>query len=320
MKTTTLKRTTLRLPTELHRQLRVTAAEQRTTSEAILVEAVRRELERRNATPRRLIEIPSAMNSLLAELLIQSMPTFALIKDRRARIVWVNAFFEKALQSPLSQVVGVTITEAGLIEGIQKETIDENVRQALKDKRPMMSVEGMVLKGLGSVTARTQRFVFGDGFLGDISFVENDIKTRHFDTDRDVVSRMQRTLLDRNVSGLLVPFLEAAPLSIAVKKPVGGDSMILWANSEYLRLTRAKKIEHVIGRTTREVFRLPPAHAILSNEADVAESGRALMAKEALPSRQPRWSLRFPIFDAHGSVALLGVVSPDFQPNTATRF
>jgi hypothetical protein len=46
-------------------------------------------------------------------------------------------------------------------------------------------------------------------------------------------------------------------------------------------------------------------------------STSAYMGKEELKKGMPRWSLRFPIFDAQGNVALIGVVSPDYQQNAA---
>ncbi len=215
LKDATHKRTTLRLPSELHRQLKLAAAEHHMTCEDILVIAVRRELDRLLGPTRRTIEMPHEMNAALAELFLQSMPTFALIKDRRAKIVWVNWHFEKALDVPLRRIIGSTITEAGLIEGLQKETIDENIRQALRSRRPTMSIEGMVLKGT-AVISRAQRFVFAGGYLGDVSFVEHEIKDRSFPVEKDVLDRMQRTIPEPGIEPLFMQFLETAPISMAI--------------------------------------------------------------------------------------------------------
>lgn len=307
-----LTRTTLRLPSELHRRLKMTAAAFGTTSEAILLEAVRRELERRGAAQLRAITIPTAMNAVLAEIFIQSMPTFALIKDRRASIVWVNFFAERALEMSLSEIVGSTITDLGFTDGIQKETILANIQAVLRERGALMSKEGMNLKGLGKVTVRAQRYLFDDRLLGDISFVENDIKDESYPTVMDVLRRMQNTTLEPAVERLLVPFLEAAPVSVAIKRPLGEDSQIIWGNKVYLELIE-KDASDTFGHMTTEVLRLPPDHPILLREAEVVQTGRARMSKEKFHNHEPRWSLRFPIYDADGTIGLIGVVSPDFR-------
>src|SRR6266480_1940430 len=150
--------------------------------------------------------MPTSMNPLLAEIFVQSMPTFALLKDHRARIVWVNSFFERALDVPLTQIVGSTITDLDLTDGIQKETIQENIHHVLRERSALMSKEGMNLKGLGKVTVRAQRFVFNDSMLGDISFVETDIKDDSYPAATDVLRHMQHTALEPSIEPLLLPF------------------------------------------------------------------------------------------------------------------
>jgi len=311
-----LTRTTLRLPSDLHRRLKMTAAAFGTTSEAILVEAVRRELERCGSAHLRAVTIPSSMNAVLAELFLQSMPTFALIKDQRARIVWGNAFVERALEVSLRDIVGSTITDLGFTDGIQKETILENIQTVLRGRGALMSKEGMHLKGLGKVTVRAQRYTFNDTMLGDISFVENDIRDDSYPTMPDVLRRIQQTTMEPTVEPLLVPFLDAAPVAIAIKRPLPGDSEIVWGNTVYLQVIERKAAD-TFGRTTTDVLELPHDHPILLRENEVAQTGRVRMSKEKLHHHEPRWSLRFPIYDAQGDIALVGVVSPDFQNATS---
>jgi PAS domain-containing protein len=293
----------------------MTAAAQGVTSEAILVEAVRRELERRGARLRA-VKMPSSMSPLLAEIFVQSMPTFALLKDRRARIIWVNSFFERALDVPLAQIIGATITDLDLTDGIQKETILENIHHVLREGGALMSKEGMNLKGLGKVTVRAQRFVFNNSMLGDISFVENDIKDDSYPAATEVLRHMQHTALDPSVEPLLIPFLDDAPISIAIKRPAGEDSEIVWGNKEYLKLI-GKVSTNTFGRLTTEVLKLPHEHPILLREAEVLRTGRARMSREKLHKHDPRWSLRFPIYDPEGAISFVGVVSPDFRQNAA---
>ena len=314
----TMTRTTLRLPSELHRRLKMTAAAFGTTSEAILIEAVRRELERRGSAHLRTVEIPATMSAALGEIFLQSMPTFALIKDRRARITWVNFFTERALEMSLGEIVGATITDLGFTDGIQKETILENIRNVLEGSGPLMSKEGMHLRGLGKVTVRAQRYIFGDRMLGDVSFVENDIKDDSYPTATDVLRRMQRTTLEPAVEHLLVPFLEAAPVAIVIKRPLGNDSQLVWANRVYLALIE-RDANEAFGRMTTEALGIPHDHPILLHEAEVVQTGRARMSKEKFHHHDARWSLRFPIYDQEGTIALIGVVSPDFQQNAASR-
>jgi PAS domain-containing protein len=309
-----LTRTTLRLPTELHRRLKVTAASENTTSEAILVEAVRRELDRRSPQPRQ-IEMPRTMNATLAEIFLQSMPTFALIKDRRGRIVWVNLFVERSLELTLREIIGETITDLGFTDGIQRDTIQENIRNVVRDGSPRMFTEGMNLKGLGRVTVRAQRYLF-NGMLGDISFVENDINDMSYAAITDVLRRIQRSTLDTGIVELLVPFLAHAPVAIVIKRPMEDDSEILWGNDVYLNLV-GKNADETFGRLTTEVLGVSHDHPIVQRENEVVERRRARMSKESLPRHAPRWSLRFPIYDHDGAVALIGVVSPNFQQTDA---
>jgi len=290
----------------------MTAASLRTTSEAIFIEAVRRELERLGSAQLRALEIPGAMNAVLAELFLQSMPTFALIKDQRATIVWVNAFAERALEMSRGDIVGSNITDLGFTDGIQKETILENIQSVLRDRRPLMSKEGMNLNGLGKVTVRAQRYVFGDGMLGDISFIENDINDNSYPAVSDVLRHMQHGTLEPTVEPLLVPFLDVAPLAIAIKRPAAHDSEIVWGNKMYLELIEREATE-TFGRTTSDVLGLPADHAILARETEVIQTGRARMSKEKFHHHDARWSLRFPIYNHEGAIALIGVVSPDFQ-------
>lgn len=316
------KRTTLRLPGYMHAQLRKVAAERHVSAEAILEEALRRELERLAAGPVREVPIPSEMTPILAELFLESMPAYALIKDTKTRIVWVNGLFERHIASPLLHLVGKSITETGVISDFQKESIEANILAALHGDSPGVYFEQLTLKGRGSVLSRAHRFTFnceGHRFLGDVSFVEDD-----FDPLRSIkvelaVARMEKMLPDANIDSLYVPFLEAAPVAMAIKKPETADSVILWANDQYSRLAGSSNASSLIGRTTRSIFGLALDHPILQNDAAVAATASAGMYKEALAGRGQRWSLRFPILDRGGKVALIGVVSPEHKLAEATR-
>src|SRR5881227_3932978 len=135
-----------------------------------------------------------------------------------------------------------------------------------------MSKEGMNLKGLGNVTVRAQRYVFHD-MLGDISFVENEIKDDSYPTATDVLRRMRHTTIEPAIESLLLPFLEAAPVAIAIKRPLGNDSEILWGNTTYLELIGKSAVE-TFGQTTTTVLRLPHDHPIIVRENEVVELRR----------------------------------------------
>lgn len=293
----------------------MTAASQRTTSEAILVEALSRELERRGAGPRA-ITIPETMNEVLAELFLESLPTFALLKDRHARIVWVNGFAERVLELRLAEILRCRITELGFTNGLQRETIEENIRRVLDTGEPYPSKEGMHLSGLGKVTIRAHRFMVDD-MLGDISFIEDEIKEEAYPAATDAIARVQRTTLDAGIERILLPFLEQAPVAIAIKRPTGKDSEIVWGNNTYLELIDRDRSE-AFGATTTGALRLPHDHPIVEHELEVAQTGRAKMAKEKFHHHGSRWSLRFPIFDEHKVVRFVGVVSPDFKHRDAS--
>ena len=64
-------------------------------------------------------------------------------------------------------------------------------------------------------------------------------------------------------------------------------------------------------------LRVAGRHDVLTNEERVVLTGNACMSREQLTKRDPRWSLRFPIFDGEGRVELIGVVSPEFQQGSA---
>ena len=315
------KRTTLRLPAYMHAQLRKLATERHVSAEAILQEALRRELERLAAGPVRAVAIPSEMTSILAELFLESMPAYALIKDTKTRIVWVNSLFERHLASPLLHLVGKNITETGVISDFEKDRIEANILAALHTGSGVY-FEQLSLKGRGSVHSRAHRFAFnceGRRFLGDVSFVEDDFDpTKAIKVER-AVSRMENVLPDAHIDRLFVPFLETAPVAMAIKKPQIGDSVILWANDQYCQLAGAAKASELIGRTTRSIFGLALDHPILQNDAHVVATASGGMYKETLTGRGPRWSLRFPILDFDGKVALIGVVSPEYKSLEATR-
>jgi PAS domain-containing protein len=301
----------MRLPSDLHRRLKMTAASGGTTSEAILIEAVRRELDRRGSAIIRPVAVPDAMNGLLAEIVIQSMPTFALIKDDQARIVWVNLYTQRALKRTSNQIVGSKITDLGLTDGIQKDTIEANIQHVLAKRQSWPSKEGMNLTGLGKVTIRAHRYIVNDA-LGDISFVEDDIREARFPIVDDAVQRMQQTTLDPTIETLFLPFLETAPVAIVVKQPTTNDSIIIWGNKEYLDLIRTPASK-AFGQPSTSVLRIAHDHPIINHELEVARTGHARMAKERFQDHAARWSLRFPIHDAHGKIPLIGVVSPDFK-------
>ena len=304
-----MTRTTLRLPTELHRQLKMTAAATHTTSEAILVDALRNELGRRGARFRT-ITIPGEMNPLLAEIFLQSLPTFALIKDRTGRIQWLNAFAEWTLEVRLADVRLRRITDLGLTEGIQDEEINEHIRYVTQKREARMFKEGMKLKGLGRVIIRAQRFMF-ENRLGDISFVENFIKDDWYPTVTDVLRRMEHTTIHQEISDLLVPFLETAPIAIAIKRPLAQNSVVIWGNTTYLELVKKSRTE-TFGHTTTQILGIQQSHPIIAREMEVMDQGRVRMSKEHFHEHE-RWSLRFPIFDEKGTIALLGVISPNFK-------
>ncbi len=294
----------------------MTAAADRTTSEAILVEALRRELERRGAGPARRISVPVAMDGVLAELFLESMPTFTLIKDRHARILWVNGFAERALKLTLQEILGCTITELGFTNGLQRETIEANIRRVLDTREPFPSKEGMNLSGLGRVTIRAHRFMIGD-MLADISFVEDEIKEEPYPAVKDVLARLRHRTPDGSITGLLIPFLEHAPVAMALKRPLETDSEIVWGNRTYMELVGREPFE-TFGGTTTDVLQVAKDHPIITHEMEVARSGRARMSKEKFLHHDSRWSLRFPIFDEHNAVRFVGVVSPDFKQQDAS--
>ncbi len=306
-----LTRTTLRLPSDLHRRLKMTAASQRTTSEAILIEAIRRELDRRGSAIVRPVVVPDTMNALLAEIFVQSMPTFALIKDRDARIVWVNLYTERALKRQSKDIVGSRITDLGFTDGIQKDTIEANIQSVLRHARALPSMEGINPAGLGKVTVLAYRYLLIE-MLADISFVKDEIREASFPVIEDALQRMQQATLDPSIEARFLPLLEGAPVAIAIKRPTSNDSIIIWGNAVYLALIR-KSARQAFGRSTTSVLDLPHEHPIVAHELDVASTGHARMAKEEFHDHGPRWSLRFPIYDRHGGIPLVGVVSPDFK-------
>lgn len=311
-----LTRTTLRLPSELHRRLKLAAAEESTTSESILVEAVRRELQRRSGAQVRTIELPDSMNTQLAEIVLQSMPTLVIIKDQHGRIEWANTFAEQSLEMSLDQIIGWKITELGLTDGIQKEVIVENIERVISEQISDIFKEGMHLKGLGPVTIRAQRFPLPPMKVGDISFVEHEIRDMSYAPPPDVLRRLQHTPPHPMAEELFQPFVEKAPIAMALKKPLEADSQIVWANQVYLNLVN-KKPDEAFGRRTTEVLGVTRDHAIIAREAEVVRTGRARMSKEKFQDHE-RWSLRFPIHDHSGAVALVGVVSPDFRKTDAS--
>jgi PAS domain-containing protein len=232
------------------------------------------------------------------------------MKDSSGRIYWINRFFSKVFGVSLVNVVGKPITDVLHVNAGQRETIEENIRQAVREKVPSFTIEIV-----GKMSFRAERFPFDKSMLGDVSFDQKQIREHEIEVDREVLPVMERRAAP-GVERLFVPFVEAAPVAMAIKRPLEGDSLILWANDAFLQLTE-KKAKDVFGRTTSQVFGLPREHRIFQNEKRVVTEERAYMGKEEVRPGMPRWSLRFPIFDAQGNVALLGVVSPDYQQKTA---
>src|SRR5205085_2084194 len=93
----------------------------------------------------------------------------------------------------------------------------------------------------------------------------------------------------------LVPFLETAPIAIAIKRPLVQDSEVVWGNRTYLELVK-KPATETFGRKTTEILAIPPSHPIIAREMEVIDQGRVRMSKEHFHEHE-RWSLRFPIFD-----------------------
>ena len=320
-------KTTLRISEELHRRLKTTAGELRMTSERILEDALQRELDRLNATKWRsdisrdihdLLELRTSMPSpFLAELFLQSLPAFCVIKDPESKIRWANFFFEETLGVPLAQARNRTIGDVAELEGFERENVERNIEKVKGSREPQEAIEGLTLKNLGTINIRADRFVIpGSNMLGDVSFIERSIRDTSFDVSPDVLVRMQRSARDHTIEELFPPFLHGIPAASALKKPLvsESDSIIVWANEQYVELTRSSnaKTKKVQGQRTSKVFGIDKDHPLFRSEAEVMSTKRARMTKETLPRRKERWSLRFPIFDQSGNVEVIGVISPNF--------
>jgi len=324
-----LVKTTLRIPEELHRQLRMTAGEQGMTSEEILREALQRELDRLNAGKRRsdvsreirdLLDLRvTTPSAFLAELFLQSMPAFAVIKDQESRIRWANFFFEETLGASLAQARGKTISDLAGLEGRERERVERNIAYVRESGAAQKAFEGLTLKNLGTLNIRAERFPLEQwDMFGDVSFIERDIRVASFDVKSDVLLRMQRSSPDRMLEEMFPAFLRKAPVAIALKMPLvaESDSIILWANEQYVALTRngrKKKTKKVQGERTSSVFGIGSDHPLFQSEGEVVRTKKARITKETLPDRGERWSLRFPIFDEREKVEIIGVISPNFE-------
>lgn len=321
------RRTTVRIPEELYTLLRIAAAKDNTTHEAIFVEALQRELERRKHIEiRELKEIPNEFNATLAEIFLQFLPTPCAIKDRNGRIIWVNFSYERLCRMSLEQLKDKTLKDVGLVDYISEESeerIENDIKNIFATGKPRELYEDLVIDGQERILFRAQLFRFGDEnqYLGDISFNEQNIFQHEWTINSKTLNQLRKTSLSQEIKNLFVPFLEAANISAAIKEVIGEgyDSKIIWANKEYQRLTN-ENVEKVIGNTTKNVFELKPGDTLLMNDQKVFETKVALFDKVALPGRSARWSLRFPLLDDWGKVKFLGVVSPDFQHAESSIF
>lgn len=314
------RRTTVRIPEELYTLLRIAAAKDNTTHEAIFVEALQREFERREHIEiRELKEIPDEFNSTLAEIFLQSLPTPCAIKDKRGRIIWVNFSYERLCRVSLEQLKDKTLKDVGLVDYISEESetiIENDIKKIFMTGEPRELYEDLVIDGQERILFRAQLFPFGDKkqYLGDISFNEQNIFQHEWSLNTNTLNRLRKTRVSSEVKNLFMPFLEAANISAAIKEIIGDgyDSKIIWANREYQSLKK-EDVNEVIGNTTMNVFGLKPGDVLLKNDQKVFETKVALFDKTTLHGRNPRWSLRFPIVDDWGRVKFLGVVSPDFR-------
>lgn len=310
----------MRIPEELHSHLRIAAAKDDTTQEAIFIEALQRELERRkHMDVRELSEISRTFNATLAEMFLQFLPTPCAIKDKMGRIKWVNFAYEHLCRMPLEHLEGRTLKEVGLVDYLSETSevkLEEDIRDIFETGRSKELYEDVVIEAQGRILFRAQLFPFGDQnqYLGDISFNERNIFQHEWAMETTTLSQLRKTSVKEDIMNLFEPFLEAANISIAIKEAIGDgyDSRIIWANKEYKNL-RTEGVNEVINNTTSNVFGLKPGHVLLINDQKVFQSKVALFDKITLSGGSPRWSLRFPIFDDWGKVQFLGVVSPDFQ-------
>lgn len=73
---------------------------------------------------------------------------------------------------------------------------------------------------------------------------------------------------------------------------------------------------HALGATTTSTLRVPHDHPIVEHELEVAQTGRAKMAKEKFHHHGSRWSCVFRSLNK--VVRFVGVVSPDFKHRAST--
>jgi hypothetical protein len=320
-KDTKIKLTTVRLPIELHSLLRGAAIADGVTSEAIIKEALRRELNRRNfGKPSEFGDPPNEWGPALAEIFLQFLPTPCSIKDENAKIVWVNFSYEDLCRKSLSELEGKSIEETGLLDDFfDAVEIEIDIRKVFEDKIPREFTEGISIKGQERILIRAQRFLFCTDrkYLGDFSFDEKGLRKRkQWSIKTNVADRLRHASKTDSFNELFIPFLETAPISIALKRPVSGgnDTTIVWHNKVYGDLVRlVGNNEELIDRTTREILNLPDGHEILEAEKLVVTSKQAVFVREQIHELDKRWSLRFPIFDIEGLVKYVGVVSPEFS-------
>lgn len=199
-----IKRTTVRLPKELHTRLRNTALSSGITAEEIIRRALVRELESTeslakdsaaldlyNSVRKALdafrqrtnlatleaaqpIEETPSWSPVIAYRFLQHLPALAVIKDNRARIIWCNTAYEHAFGRSLAQIQGRTTGELGFTGEGDRAGVDKDIRRVLKSGKPMESIETVQVPGRPLVL-RVHRFIFihptsGEVLLGDVSF------------------------------------------------------------------------------------------------------------------------------------------------------
>ena len=331
-------RTTVRMPSDLHEQLKQAAVALKTSAEAIIQLSLRQTLPKIHFASRP--DHPQDWGPLLAVRFAQFLPFPFVLKDKGGAIIYANHAYEREFGFSLLQMRSRRIEDLLSGPAVQRDSIRDNIESVLRGERasaefveavtfhiPTIGADGYHELKTETVVYRSVRWMFNkqDEFLGDFTFGWGGPQRRPVPETSDLCRSVLKLSVPCALGELIQAALESAPLSIVIKK--ASDELesrkIVWCNRVFEEFV-AKHVQNVewtpdisrkiVDKISHDVLPITDLHQIALNDAHVMTNNESIVSDQPLSTLKGfRTIVRFPIPGPEdGKPQFIGVLSLNF--------
>jgi PAS domain-containing protein len=333
-----VKRTNVRLPEHVHKAIKLDALRKNTTAEQIIEKAVllslgleksvdaspiRTEQDFLDVLITKLNEITSVVEerrhsldlevpvSRFAARFLQALPISLNIKaflgkspKEEGTIAWCNQACENLTGRKLHQMKGKTIGEvlSWGPEHRSAEVMNEVHKKGYTTRMQEILIDGVLIH------LEVHRFTFdvpnrASGHIGDLSFRIEDL-TSALEKGHVRLPPMGLRRHSHEDAEYCTAFLESLR-TVAVLKD--RDQRICWYNTAFAELASLGNTKDGLGKTSSEIFGLPPTHPTPIYDNQALSSGEAHLIAEPINGKM-RIAAHFPV-PARNRNEYVGVLS-----------